>query len=41
MGQTDWGNLVLAASALLGVVGLLATFGFSLTHDKPFRRRRR
>jgi len=40
MGQTDWSNLVLAASALLGVVGLLASLGFSLTHDRPFRRRR-
>jgi hypothetical protein len=41
MGHTDWGNLTLAAAALLGVVGLFFTFGHSLVDYKRRKPRRR
>jgi len=42
MGHTDWGNMTLAAAALLGVVGLFLTFGHSLVdYKRPKPRRRR
>jgi hypothetical protein len=41
MGHTDWGNMTLAAAALLGVAGLIFTFGHSLVDYKRRKPRRR